>query len=134
MRGKAGVIYRIPIAIHQPPSPNLVENVLTPESIYERRPGKLMAAQREAGAISNGGEYGHLKGKGGLQENLPSADAPITLSEVGIDKNLADRARKYAVPVPDFRSPRERAKCLETTADAVLDLPFPIRAEGLFGI
>ena len=65
----------------------------------ERRIGEMMKAQKEAGLMATGGEYGHLKGKGGLQEN-PPIDAPPTLAEAGIDKNLANRARELAA-VPD---------------------------------
>lgn len=61
----------------------------------ERRIGELMAVQREAGMLPEG------RPKNGLEENPFSK--PITLAEVGIDKNLADRARKYAaIPEQQF--------------------------------
>lgn len=60
----------------------------------ERRIGELMAAQRDAGLMSTGGRPSET----GLQTNPVSA--PPSLAEVGIDKNLADRARKYAA-IPD---------------------------------
>jgi hypothetical protein len=64
----------------------------------ERRIGELMAAQRDAGLMSDGGRP---REKTGLEQNPVSA--PITLSEAGIDKNLADRARKYAaIPQAEF--------------------------------
>jgi hypothetical protein len=64
----------------------------------ERRIGELMAAQREAGLMATGGQPHQATG---LQKN-PVA-APPTLAEVGIDKNLADRARKYAaIPEKEF--------------------------------
>tara|TARA_B000000460_G_scaffold248191_1_gene225060 strand:+ start:6692 stop:7513 length:822 start_codon:yes stop_codon:yes gene_type:complete len=64
----------------------------------ERRIGELMAAQRDAGGLAKGGQPHQSTG---LQHN-PVAPAP-TLAEVGIDKNLADRARKYAaIPEDEF--------------------------------
>ena len=52
----------------------------------EWRIGQLMAAQRDAGMMDVGG-----RPKTGLREN------PVpTLADAGIDKNLADRARKLA--------------------------------------
>ncbi len=61
----------------------------------ERRIGELMAAQRDAGLLPEG------RPKNGLEENPFSK--PITLSEAGIDKNLADRARKLAaIPETEF--------------------------------
>lgn len=64
----------------------------------ERRLGELMAAQRDAGLMNNGAA------NAGWKETRVE-QAPITLAEVGIDKNLADRARKYAaVPAEQFES------------------------------
>lgn len=69
----------------------------------ERRIGELMAAQREAGFMATGTQ-GQLNGRdisGGFVSNPP--DAAPTLAEVGIDKNLADRARKLAaIPETEF--------------------------------
>lgn len=66
----------------------------------ERRLGELMADQRDAGMLSRGtAGAGNDNVTGGLQEN-PPVERPITLAEVGIDKSLADRARKYAA-IPD---------------------------------
>lgn len=48
-----------------------------------------MAAQREAGLMSSGAA------NAGWKETRVE-NAPITLAEAGIDKNLADRARKFA--------------------------------------
>lgn len=62
----------------------------------ERRIGELMAAQKEAGLMASGGQP-HQKNPTGSKKNPV---APITLAEVGIDKSLADRARKYAA-VPE---------------------------------
>lgn len=59
----------------------------------ERRVGELMKAQSDAGLMNEGG-----RPKTGLHENPVSEKA--TLAEAGIDKNLANRARKLAA-VPD---------------------------------
>lgn len=62
----------------------------------ERRIGELMAAQREAGLMSVGAA------NAGWKETRVQS-APITLAEAGIDKNLADRARKLAaIPETEF--------------------------------
>ncbi len=61
----------------------------------ERRIGELMRDQKDAGLMASGKE-GKRKALG-LEKN-PSDR--ITLAEVGIDKPLADRARKYAA-VPE---------------------------------
>jgi hypothetical protein len=68
----------------------------------ERRIGELMAAQRETVGMASGGEHGGRASKDGFREN-PSNARP-TLAEAGIDKNLADRARKLA------RRPRRRIR------------------------
>lgn len=65
----------------------------------ERRIGELMKLQKEAGLMNKGSKAGRLP-NGGSRENPPLTDDKITLAEVGIDKSLADRARKYAA-VPD---------------------------------
>lgn len=63
----------------------------------ERRLGELMAAQRDAGLMHNGGRPPET----GSSKNPVSAS--ITLSEAGIDKGLADRARKFAaIPETEF--------------------------------
>jgi len=63
----------------------------------ERRIGELMAAQSAAGLTSKGAA------SAGWKETR--VDAPITLAEAGIDKNLADRARKYAaIPEEKFEA------------------------------
>lgn len=64
----------------------------------ERRIGELMNAQRDAGALSEGGRPSEKTGS----KTNPVSAAP-TLAEVGIDKKLADRARKYAaIPEDEF--------------------------------
>lgn len=61
----------------------------------ERRIGELMAAQRE--------HFGTAQGRrSDLGLNSTQVEKP-TLADAGIDKNLADRARKYAaVPEQEF--------------------------------
>jgi len=55
----------------------------------ERRIGQLIAAQKDAGLLA--------KPSGANQHRVRSQpDAPPTLSEAGIDKNLAHRARQLA--------------------------------------
>jgi hypothetical protein len=62
-----------------------------------RRLGELMELQRQAGAMNAGGRPSET----GLRTNPVSA-AP-TLADAGIDKNLADRARKFAaIPETEF--------------------------------
>src|SRR6516165_10380706 len=64
----------------------------------ERRLGQMIAAQRDAGLLNPGTRL--LGGGGGAGGSVadPPADLP-TLKELGIDKHLADRARK-AVALP----------------------------------
>jgi phage N-6-adenine-methyltransferase len=64
----------------------------------ERRIGELMAAQREAGLMADGGDAMRAR-----VVNGPEVSAPPTLAEAGIDKHLADRARKLAaIPETEF--------------------------------
>lgn len=68
----------------------------------ERRLGELMAAQRETIGLAKG-----ARGRGSNQHQVRVEDGPTppTLSEAGIDKHLADRARKMAaVPADQFES------------------------------
>lgn len=63
----------------------------------ERRLGELMQAQRETVGTAQG-----RRSDLGFSETQVE-NAPITLAEAGIDKNLADRARKYAaIPETEF--------------------------------
>ena len=59
----------------------------------ERRVGELMQAQREIGGFPHGGDRKSKVATGPLK--------PITISEAGIDKHLADRARKLAAVEPE---------------------------------
>lgn len=84
----------------------------------ERRLGELMADQRESVGLAPAG-----RPKIGLGENPISK--PITLADAGIDKNLADRARKYAaVPAEEFeeRLADYRQKVTEEGERASADL------------
>lgn len=63
----------------------------------ERRLGELMAMQRDTVGLAPAGRPKEI----GLQEN--PIIRPPTLAEAGIDKNLADRARKFAaIPETQF--------------------------------
>lgn len=66
----------------------------------ERRLGEMIAAQRDAGDLSKGAQ-----GTGSNQHQVRVANGPaaISLAEAGIDKHLADRARKLAaIPEAEF--------------------------------
>lgn len=95
----------------------------------ERRIGELMAAQRDAGAMSGGGRPSET----GLKTN--PVYAPPTLAEAGIDKNLADRARKYAaVPEHEFESIlAERRDRIETENKRVTVNLIEAGVRGTFG-
>lgn len=63
-----------------------------------RRIGELMAAQRDADMMHEGG-----RPITGVNSTPVSYDAPITLSEAGIGKNLAKEARALAaIPATEF--------------------------------
>ncbi|MBZ9973489.1 phage N-6-adenine-methyltransferase [Mesorhizobium sp. BR-1-1-8] len=65
----------------------------------ERRLGELMAAQREIGLLKPGGDMGANQ----YEAWVADGPKPITLVEAGIDKHLADRARKSAaIPETEF--------------------------------
>jgi hypothetical protein len=66
----------------------------------ERRIGELMEAQRDAGLLA--------RPPGSNQHRVAEKpDANPTLSELGIDKNLAARARKMAaIPEAEFGASR----------------------------
>jgi len=67
----------------------------------ERRIGELMAAQRESGLMADG----RFKSDGG------SVSDPPSLADAGIDKHLADTARKLAA-VPDTFSISAASCCV----------------------
>ncbi|MCR4376280.1 MAG: hypothetical protein NUW22_15675 [Acidobacteria bacterium] len=65
----------------------------------ERRVGELMQAQRETVGLAPAGRYKPIGSDG------DPIETPPTLAEAGIDKHLADRARKFAaVPAETFES------------------------------
>jgi phage N-6-adenine-methyltransferase len=67
----------------------------------ERRIGEIIAAQKETVGLASGGEHGGRKKIDGSRTD-PSIQRP-TLAEAGIDKHLADRARKLAaIPAAEF--------------------------------
>jgi hypothetical protein len=76
----------------------------------ERRVGELMEMQRVSVGLSEGGR----PSKTGLNEN-PVSKAP-TLADAGIDKNLADRARKMAA-VPEEKFEAALGEWRERVAD-----------------
>lgn len=87
----------------------------------ERRIGEIMAMQRDAGLLATGGDAAKAR----VAEKPELLDQKITLSEAGIDKNLADRARKYAaVPEDEFESRIDdyRARVQEEGDRATADL------------
>ena len=63
----------------------------------ERRLGELIKAQKQTVGLNQGA----VSGKTGLKRN-PVLDSRPTLASQGIDKNMADRARKLAA-VPDAK-------------------------------
>ena len=81
----------------------------------ERRLGELMEEDRKAGKLAKGGDKNGRKGKAGLRKN--PANAPPTLSEQGIDKNLADRARKAAA-MPDAKFEEQVARAIKVAVAA----------------
>lgn len=87
----------------------------------ERRIGEIMAMQRDAGLLATGGDAAKAR----VAEKPERIDQKITLSEAGIDKNLADRARKYAaVPEAEFEARIDdyRARVQEEGDRATADL------------
>jgi phage N-6-adenine-methyltransferase len=87
----------------------------------ERRIGEIIAMQRDAGLLATGGDAAKAR----VAEKPELYGQKITLSEAGIDKNLADRARKYAaVPEDEFESRIDdyRARVQEEGDRATADL------------
>lgn len=66
----------------------------------ERRVGELIQAQRETVGLNEGTAGAGRPKKGGSNADPPKDPRP-TLAEAGIDKHLADRARKLAAVQPD---------------------------------
>jgi phage N-6-adenine-methyltransferase len=67
----------------------------------DRHLGELMRRQAETVGLATGGEHGGKRALDGSRAD-PSNKKP-TLAEAGIDKHLADRARKYAaIPEDQF--------------------------------
>jgi len=81
--------------------------------------GQGMEAQREAGLMAKGGnptganQYSTRASgsESDLQPNsyeAPKEPAPITLEQAGIDKHLADKARKFAARTEEFETFAQR--------------------------
>lgn len=83
----------------------------------ERRLGALMAAQVEAvGKAKGGGSQKSVAAQNHRVGEKPGD--PATLSEAGIDKNLAHRARTYAaVPERQFEQLLSRKRGLPSIID-----------------
>jgi hypothetical protein len=83
----------------------------------ERRIGEMMAEQRETVGLAVGAR-GNPGGQGApivRDENGPAQ--PVTLADAGIDKHLADRARKLAA-IPDEQFEARLAKSRERASAA----------------
>jgi hypothetical protein len=91
----------------------------------ERRLGELMAAQKETvGLAKPPGVNQHTEDRVRIKP-----EAPPTLAEAGIDKNLAQRARTYAaVPKEQFEELLSKKRRRENTR-VVLDPDFQAEAE-----
>jgi hypothetical protein len=79
----------------------------------ERRLGELMAAQKEAIGVNKGGR----PKLGPAEDPVLEEEKPGTLEDAGIDKKLADRARKAAA-VP----PEQFEEIVEETRQAILEV------------
>lgn len=82
----------------------------------ERRLGELMQAQRNTFGLNQG-----ARGSGSNQHQVrvTGEPAPLTLAEVGVDKNLADRARKMAA-VPEAKFEAAIGEWRERVADETM--------------
>lgn len=100
----------------------------------ERRIGELIAGQRKAGLMAEGAK-GNPGGQGAAIVRVADGPAQITLSEAGIDKHLADRARKYAaVPEQEFESIlADRRERIETENKRVTVNLIEAGVRGTFG-
>jgi hypothetical protein len=68
----------------------------------ERRVGELIAAQRQTVGLNHGSATEGIGRRGKRGSESDPHSEPVTLAEAGIDKHLADRARKLAaVPVDE---------------------------------
>jgi len=86
----------------------------------ERRLGEMMEAQRETVGLAKGTAGKGRPSLGGSKSDPPKDDTPTLLS-AGIDKHLADRARKYAaIPEQKFETIlSERRERIEADNDRV---------------
>jgi hypothetical protein len=73
----------------------------------ERRLGELIKAQKETVGLATGGDA--MRKQEARVENKPELNSPPTLAEAGIDKNLANVARKAAAkPAEEFEAELEQ--------------------------
>src|SRR5262245_21167658 len=90
----------------------------------EKRLGELAELQRKAGLLANGTRGMGRPRIGGVRETPPNSE--ITLEEMGIDKNLAKRARMFAsMPKPEFEAAVEKVREEISAASAALALVRP---------
>jgi hypothetical protein len=79
----------------------------------ERRVGELIKAQRESVGLNHGAR-GNAGGRGNRNVRVKNEPTQPTLADAGIDKNLADRARKLAkMPAPKFEALVESVRTVE---------------------
>ena len=91
----------------------------------ERRIGQLIAEQKETVGLNEGRAGKGRPDLGGLEINPPKKDTRPTLAEVGIDKNLADRARKLTKAASEefeHRLAAGRAMILDVSERVRVDL------------
>lgn len=83
----------------------------------ERRIGELMEAERKAGTLAKGVIGRDKKGQTRGSRGVPRVIEPPTLADRGIDKHLADRARKAAaLPEAKFEARVAKASKLAVAA------------------
>ncbi len=80
-----------------------------------RRIGELMAEMKAADKLAKGTRGGGRPSLGGSSNNPPKNDSP-TLAEQGINKNLADSARKLAA-MPDDKFEEETKRVTQMGAE-----------------
>ncbi len=95
----------------------------------ERRLGEMMAAQRDDVGLAVGGRPRTKVEPDQAPETGSSADPVLTLADAGIDKHLANRARKYAaIPDAEFEAILDEQR--ELFADADVKVTMSLVAAG----
>jgi N6-adenosine-specific RNA methylase IME4 len=87
---------------------DLMQTATEIKRLATRRIGQMMAAMREAGELKHGGDH---KSKVGRR--------PLKLKDQGVDKHLADHARKFAA-MSDAKFATETAKAIKIAVAAAL--------------